>query len=430
MKTLNAVVALLLGLAAWPQAGRCATNSDQAFFQELGGIKNAIYNEEADGLKSHIRPATQESGFWGKFLLKHSEQGHLIQMLKDVRPSVVLLLITGEKTDEDPDENLDKKPNEKPSVAGCSGFFVDTSKILDRKTVIATNSHCVEKKAVGDEIQVGLFNGDDNHPKMTKGKVLAFGNSDAAKDIAFVELADTSLNRPGLPLFWSKPNGEPPLEVGEKVVAVGNPLGLTFSASQGSVSALERDRLGTQFVLDLTQSDVAVNPGNSGGPLFNLWGSVVGINSMSATGGIWGISFSLPARYIVEALKQYHRTGNLAMGTLGIAFEPDKDNLKLTVSPKGAAAAAGLLPTDKLVRIDDIDLEQLDPKDVIKAVSIHVKYMSPGEKTSITVRREGQVMSLEVTLAEYKKVEERPKWADIPPQPKPKPQSKQAGWSI
>lgn len=355
------------------------------------------------------RMATQESGPNDPILLA---QKPLLDMIKKVEPSVVFLVMSVPNA-----ENA-----QKPGGGICTGFFTDAMKELGRPSIITTNAHCVEKMAIGADIQVGLYTGNDNRPKMVKGKVLAYGNSDAAKDIAFVELVDPTLNRRPLPL-WSK------LDRGEQVIAIGNPLGMTFSVSRGIISALERDRLTSSFVLEMNQSDVAVNPGNSGGPLFNMWGSVIGINTMiaSQSGGFEGISLSVPSSYITLAMKQYKRTGNLKAGAMQVEVSPSTDTMKLTVRkvvPGGPAEAAKMQADDQLISVDGVDLGSLEPEAAMKAFLVHVKYRSPGEVVAVTVRRAGKDIVLPVTLGEAKPPEPpRPEWAPIPKKDKSGPAS-------
>ena len=415
---------LLIALAAalGAAAPARAASADDAFSAAFGAIRKTM-GDQASRQRSRFQMATQESGPNDPLLVM---QKPMIDLIKKVEPSVVFLVMDIPADAEDgksageapaPAPMPKSAPKKKGGQALCSGFFVDGSKWIDHKGLIATNSHCVEKLAVGAELAVGLYDGNDNRPKMTKGTVLAYGDSNSAKDIALVELKDHSLDRRPLPLWWK-------LDVGEQVVAIGNPLGLTFSVSKGIISALERDNLHGQFVLDANQSDVAVNPGNSGGPLFNMWGSVVGINSMiaSQSGGFEGISMSLPANYIAEAIKQYARTGNLKAGALQIVMGADESGSKLVVASvvaDGPAAAAGLAAKDELVSVDGISVAGMDPASALKAVLAHLKYMSPGEKTKIVVNRGGKQVATEATLGVPKAPEPpRPEWAPIPPKPK------------
>jgi len=431
--------ALALSAAAPARAG-----DDDAFAAALGEVRSAVAGETQTIKNRNLyRLATQESGPNDPLLLM---QKPMIDLIKKVEPSVVFLVmdIPAETSDKmaapapapmpgtpapDKPGQPDGKKKKKGGQALCTGFFTDAAKYLNRPSVITTNAHCVEKLAVGAEISVGLYDGNDNRPKMTKGKVLAYGDSSAAKDVAFVELDDASLNRRPLPLWWK-------LDVGEQVVAIGNPLGLTFSVSKGIISALERGQLRGTFVLDANQSDVAVNPGNSGGPLFNMWGSVVGINTMIATnsGGFEGISLSVPANYIVEAMKQYARTGNLKIGALQVVLKADADAGTLSiqaVTAGGPGEAAHLQAGDQVLRVDGVDVSGLTADAAQKAFLAHVKYMSPGEKTKLVVRRNGQDATIEATLGEPKAPEPpRPEWAPIPPNPKKQPKADPSSYVI
>jgi serine protease Do len=387
MKTLLSLAAVL-ALAA----PAFAHSSDDAFASALKLI--------GDKGQPRFQRVTQETGPNDPLLLA---QEPLIDLIKKVQPSVVFLVLSA--------------PNEqnpaKPVHSICTGFFTDASQELGRPSIITTNAHCVEDLAIGAEISVGLYDGNDNRPKMTKGKVLVYGSTKMAKDIAFVELLDKSLDRPPLPI-WTK------LDKGETVIAIGNPLGLTFSVSKGIVSALGRDRLDAEFVLDLDQSDAAINHGNSGGPLFNMWGSVIGINSIIVTqsGGFDGISMSVPAGYITLAMQQYRRTGDLKCGMMQLEVSASMTTRTLTAgkaSPGGPAAAAQIQPGDQLVAVDNVDLAAMDPVDALKAFLVYVKYRSPGEKITVKIKRGDQDVTTQVTLGEP-----RPEWAPIPPkEPKP-----------
>jgi len=405
MKKPISILALALTLAG-PAA---AASNDSDFAVSLGSVGEALIGRARAQNAPGMRMATQETGPNDPILLA---QKPLLDMIKKVEPSVVFLVMSV------PNEDNSKKPG----GGICTGFFTDALKDLGRPSIITTNAHCVEKMAIGAELQVGLYTGNDNRPKMVKGKILAYGSSDAAKDIAFVELVDPTLNRRPLPL-WNK------LDRGEQVVAIGNPLGMTFSVSRGIVSALGRDRLSSSFVLEMNQSDVAVNPGNSGGPLFNMWGSVVGINTMiaSQSGGFEGISLSVPSSMITLAMQQYKRTGNLKAGAMQVEVSGSTETMKLTVRkvvPGGPAAAAQMQPDDQFLSVDGVDLGAQDPEDAIKSFLTYVKYRSPGETITVTVLRGGKTVALRVTLGEAKPPEApRPEWAPIPKKDKSGPTS-------
>ncbi len=363
-------VALALAAVALGTAGPApAASSDEDFASALG----AIHQE--------FRLSTQEAWPLDPLLLS---QAPLINLVKTVRPSVVML-------------RIDRPGVHAPRTELCSGFFADASQSMGRAGVIVTAAHCVQNLDIGAEVSVGLYAGDDNRLAMAGGRLLACGDYASGKDIAFVELNDARLNRPPLPLWWK-------LDVGERVVAIGNPLGLSWSVSQGVISALGRERTGSPFPFDMNQSDAAINNGSSGGPLFNLWGSVVGINLglVTQSGGFEGIGLSVPANYIAEAMKQYRRTGNLKSGGLSVSLDPDEARpVEIgSVLPGGPGDGARLKAKDRIVRFDGIDLDALAPAEARKTFLTHLKYMSPGEKTSIVVRRDGRELAVEATLGD------------------------------
>ncbi|MDE2511654.1 MAG: trypsin-like peptidase domain-containing protein [Elusimicrobia bacterium] len=392
---LKTVLALALG-AALP-ASALAASADDDFAAQFGALRQTMLQQTADQ-RSRFKAATQETGPNDPLLLM---QAPLINLVKKVKPSVVELVMSVESEG-------------KKGQALCTGFFTDSSKYLEQPNIITTNAHCVEMLPVGTQVAVGLYDGNDNRPKMTTGKVLAYGSSKNAKDLAFIELTDKSLNRPPLPL-WTK------LDDAEEIVAIGNPHGHLFNVTKGIVSGLQRDQLDTEFVMDLTQTDAAVNPGNSGGPLFNMWGSVVGVNESIETesGGFEGASFAVPAAYIIEALKQYRRTGDLKSGAMQIEVSPDTTTAKMTIRkvvPDGPAALARLQENDQLLSVDGVVLDGSDPAGAMKAFLVHLKYMSPGETAVVRISRGGRILDVPVVLSEPKAP--RPDWAPIPKKPK------------
>lgn len=366
-------LALLLALAVPASAAPgLAARPDLALeFETLNGVitgqrlklkENPLFNR-----------ITQESGPRDPIL---TVQKARIDMIRKVEPSVVALARNGR--------------------TGCTGFFVDSQKELGRPSIIVTNAHCLSGLEPGAEMEIGLYSGHDGYPQMTAGKVLAVGDSEDNKDIGFLELNDQSLNRRPLPL-WSK------LDRGEEVVAIGHPVGITFTVTSGIVSAVNRDELNGMFVLEMNQSDAAINPGNSGGPLFNLWGSVVGINSavISRSGLFAGIGMSLPSSYITLAMKQYKRTGNLTPGDLQMDVDPNAQSLIVsTVTSGGPADAAQLRIGDEILGVDDVNLGAMSVRSAGQALFAHMKYRSPGETIELKIRREGKEILLSATLGQ------------------------------
>src|SRR5204863_3807335 len=159
--------------------------------------------------------------------------------------------------------------------------------------------------------------------------------------------------------------------VGETVLAIGNPFGMAQTVSQGIVSAKGRANVGLAEIEDFLQTDAAVNPGNSGGPLLNLKGEVIGINTAIATrsGGFQGIGFAIPSRLAGEILEHLLREGRVSRGQLGVvvqdltpslarAFSAPEPGVIITELPeKGAAREAGLRRGDILQKLDGEPVE-------------------------------------------------------------------------
>ncbi|NNN05486.1 MAG: PDZ domain-containing protein [Elusimicrobia bacterium] len=391
MMTHRLCAVLALSLAVLP-ASAAAESSDAVFSSGLSDGLQLLGRERALG-RGNYHPATEETGPNDPILLR---QAPLIALIGKAEPSVVVLVTKIPASD---------TAGGGGGEAMCAGFFVDAGAERLSQPVIATNSHCVEMRKVGDTIDIGLFSGNDNRPQMVKGRVLAYGDSNAAKDVAFVALEDPALARPSLKL-WDK------LDVGEEVVAIGNPRGFLFSVSRGIVSALGRDTVESQFVLSADQTDAAVNPGNSGGPLLNMWGSVVGINAMiaSESGGSEGLSFTVPARFVRLGLEQFARTGDLKMGVMQVSLAADSTLRVKSVVAGGPAAQANILAGDQITAVDGQDLSKMDPADALTELLVRVKFMSPGETVTLDLNGDGKARTARVTLGEPA----APKWAPLP----------------
>ena len=190
-------------------------------------------------------------------------------------------------------------PREFQSNSLGSGFIISSD------GYVLTNAHVVEG---ADEINVRLTD-----KREFKGKVIG---SDRRTDVALIKIEGS-----GLPTVkFGDPNR---LKVGEWVVAIGSPFGFENSVTAGIVSAKGRSLPQENFV-PFIQTDVAVNPGNSGGPLFNLKGEVVGINSQiySRTGGFMGLSFAIPIDVANDIATQFKATGKVTRGRIGVVIQP------------------------------------------------------------------------------------------------------------
>ncbi len=223
--------------------------------------------------------------------------------------------------------------------------------------------------------------------------------SDQRTDVALVKV-----DVKGLPSLKS---GDPQkLRVGEWVVAIGSPFGLDNTVTAGIVSAKGRD---TGDYLPFIQTDVAVNPGNSGGPLINMRGEVIGINSQiySRTGGFMGISFAIPIDEAMRVTEQLRTTGRVVRGRIGVGIA---EVTKEVAEPLGLPKAAGALvrnvepggPAEKAgVEVGDIILK-FDGRDIERSSDLPriVGNTKPGSKVAIGLWRRGSSRNLDISVGE------------------------------
>ena len=280
----------------------------------------------------------------------------------------------------------DQMPKEYRQQALGSGF------ILDKEGYILTNNHVVEG---ADEVKVKLSDG-----KESKAKVIG---RDPRTDLALIKIdADKSLVP--LPLGDSDK-----LEVGDWVVAIGNPFGLGNTVTAGIVSAKFR-QLGMGSYDNFIQTDASINPGNSGGPLINTAGEAVGINSaiFSQSGGSIGIGFAIPinmAKSLLPQLKQ----GKVTRGWLGVMIQkitPDlKEKLSLKdergalvadVVPGGPADKAGIKRGDVIIGFNGKEVKESSQLPYL------VGSTPVGQVVKVDVIRKGEKKSFEVKIAELK----------------------------
>ncbi|MFT0534178.1 DegQ family serine endoprotease [Castellaniella hirudinis] len=274
-------------------------------------------------------------------------------------------------------------PKERTVPRGIGSGF-----ILSADGYILTNNHVVDNS---NGIFVTMTDG-----KEYKAKVIG---TDARTDIALLKIDADDLKP--LPIGDSDT-----LKKGQWVLAIGSPFGLDSTVTAGIVSAINRD---TGDYLPFIQTDVAVNPGNSGGPLINLEGQVVGINSqiVSRSGGFMGISLAIPIDEVMRVVDQLKAHGKVIRGRIGVQITEVQDDvakalgledgrgaLVSSVDPDGPAAKAGVHPGDVITQFDGHDIKHMS--DLPRLVGS----TKPGTHATIQVWRKGKSLDLKSKVAE------------------------------
>jgi serine protease Do len=268
--------------------------------------------------------------------------------------------------------------------------------IIDRDGTILTNYHVVDG---AEKIVVTLSDG-----RSFDGKVLG---RDQKTDIAIVKI-NAAQDLPIAPLGDSDR-----LEVGEWVMAIGNPFGLDHTVTTGIVSAKGR-QIGAGPYDNFIQTDASINPGNSGGPLLNMRGEVVGINTaiFSQSGGNIGIGFAIPTNLVKGVLPQLKDKGKVVRGYLGTVIQRVTPELADTLglkSPRGALVAevakdgpaerAGVRAGDVIVEFDGKELK--DSTDL----PLQVAAVTPGKTVPVKILRDSREITLSLTVGEMKEKE-------------------------
>jgi len=285
---------------------------------------------------------------------------------------------------------------QRPSLG--SGFIINST------GYIVTNNHVVEGAS---EIKVTLATQEEFDATLV--------GRDPKTDVALIKVKSTQ------PLPTVPFGNSDALEVGEWVLAIGNPFGLGHTVTSGIVSAKGRI-IGAGPYDDFIQTDASINPGNSGGPLFNMRGEVIGINTAIVAGG-QGIGFATPINLAKEVLVQLHEKGSVTRGWLGVAIQhisPDlvkAFNLTDThgaliadVMSNGPAAKAGLQRGDVIVGFNSHAVQ--DSAELPRLVAA----MAPGTKVAVEVLRSGKKLTIPVTLgtlAEEKEASARLQAPDV-----------------
>ncbi len=298
------------------------------------------------------------------------------------------------------EEHYSKTPRKATALG--SGFIIDASGL------VVTNNHVI---ADADEITVILH--DENKTEL-KAKVvgrdprsdLALLKVDAKKDLPFVKWADSTKAR-----------------TGDWVVAIGNPFGLSSSVTTGIISTIARNISaqmknspgGADIVDGYIQTDAAINMGNSGGPLFNMNGEVVGVNTaiLSPSGTNIGIGFAIPSEVVKPIIEQLKTYGRTRRGWLGVRVQVVTDEIAEalgmekaqgalvgSITENGPAAKAGLKPRDVIITFNGVPVPES------RSFPRIVGETEIGKEVPVVIVRDGKKMTLQVKVGEYEAAEE------------------------
>lgn len=311
-------------------------------------------------------------------------------------PSVVTIQTIGEEIEASP---FGSRARRRETKGLGTGFLVD------KDGTILTNNHVIDG---ADTITVKLSD-DKEYP----GRVLG---RDPRTDIAVIKV-DAKDHPPLTPLVLGDSDA---MEVGDWVVAIGNPFGLSHTVSAGIVSAKGRTNqdvpLDPAGYYDFLQTDASINPGNSGGPLLNLRAEVVGINSAIRGGGAQGIGFAIPVNMVKQLLPMLLRDGHVTRSAIGVRIRDvhelapeDKAALKLVedkgavievVSPDGPAEKAGLRSGDVILAFDSQPIDR----------GSHLTWLAStagvGKTVTLRISRLGKVFEQKVTLMQLPEKEQ------------------------
>ena len=305
-------------------------------------------------------------------------------------PSVVTINTIGEE--EEPSGILSRRVRRRETKGLGTGF------VIDKDGIIVTNNHVVaEDDKLADVITVKL-----SDERELPGKLIG---RDAPTDIAVIRIDAKNLT----PL---KMGDSDSLEVGDWVVAIGNPFGLSHTVSAGIVSAKGRSRedvpLDPSGYYNFLQTDASINPGNSGGPLLNLRGEVVGVNTAIRGGGAQGIGFAIPVNMVKQILPMLLRDGHFSRSGLGISVHEvrdlapeDKQMLGITVDKGilvdalesgGAADQAGLVAGDVIIAFEGTPLDRASQLQWLASTA------GVGRTVTLRVSRAGKLFEVKATL--------------------------------
>jgi len=284
------------------------------------------------------------------------------------------------------DNEQRNSPSQRPMVGLGSGF------IIDETGIIVTNNHVIEG---ADEITVILHD-------QKEFKAVLLGR-DPKADLAVLKIDSGDVN-----LKASSWGDSDTLRVGDWSIAIGNPLGLGGTVTAGIISAISRD-IGNGPYVKFLQTDASINRGNSGGPLFNIDGNVIGINSaiISQSGGSIGLGFAIPSNSALKIVNQLIEFGRTKRGWLGVQIIPvskeiseslglpdEKGAFISAVNPEGPSKKAGLQEGDVILKFNKIDILKMTDLPRVVAES------DVGSFADVLIWRKNKLITIKIKLGE------------------------------
>ena len=384
------ISAILLSLIISPVQSHDGDHSDEMNSEEITEMVLGIINGVVDAGDKALENAMTK-------YRDGSAINSLPDLIEDTSPAVVRIAIRGtmqSQTNPFFDDPFFERffgqpqmPREREFGGGGSGVIVDG--VLG---YIITNAHVIDR---ADEIKVFTKNGEEYDAEVL--------GSDKGTDLALIKI-DSTEKLPEIALGDSDS-----VRVGDSVVAIGAPFGLSQTVTSGIISALGRPQMTADGFGEMIQTDAAINPGNSGGALINLEGKLIGIPSSIFTrgGGNIGIGFAIPVSTVKNITSQIIDFGSVKRGLLGViisdlsedvaeqlGLDIDKGALIQEVSPDSAAEDAGLEPGDVIVKVDGKDIESVN--DLRNAIGLK----RSGERVKIAIIRNNREILKNAKLGE------------------------------
>lgn len=329
-------------------------------------------------------------------LVEQNRAGGIVsyhEAVKTAAPAVVSIFVESESQNTQIDPILrelfgDNIPQQNQNALGSGVIVREDGYIL-------TNAHVIND---AQKIVVAFNDGRRAEAKLV--------GTDKEVDLAVIKVDLTNL-----PVIPFKLSGN---QVGDVVLAIGNPFGIGQTVTQGIISATERTDLGINTYENFIQTDAAINPGNSGGALIDVAGNLIGVNTaiFSRTGGSLGIGFAIPASTSKQVLDSILKHGRVVRGWLGVYLKRDdskKDILNNRNTPaivagvteNSPAEKAGLLVDDEIVQINDEKINS--PNHLMNLIALQ----QPDTSIKVTVKRQGELHTVDVVVADRQVAEKR-----------------------